>query len=262
MTGKPLPSPTAETLPFWQACAEGRLVFQHCATCGHAQFPPRSRCLGCDAPGPGWRESARLGTVHTFTVVERAPSAAFRGDLPYAIALVDLDEGVRMMMNVRGTLDGLAIGRRVRVVLEPNDGPWPLPQAVLLGDTLDFASLAPGRNFGTHVEVAGAALLERWSELYPTDTLPPGGTPAGLANVLVMRAYLALVQPRPPGNVHAGMALRRIAPIAAGARVHTTIACTGRDERPGRRFVTFAARTCTEDGAPVIEARLRLAWAC
>ena len=258
---KPQPRPTAETLPFWQACAEGRLVFQRCRACGHAQFPPRLRCIRCDSPDPEWRESARVGTIHTFTVVERAPTAAFKSDVPYAIALVDLDEGVRMMMNMRGNLDGLAIGRRVRVILEPSSGPWPLPQAELLGETLIFDAFEPGRIYGAHTETVGAALLERWARLYPWDRGSPESVPTAIATVLVMRAYMTVLQPRPPGNVHAGMAMRLIAPVPPGARVTTEITCIGKHEKSGRRFVEFVARSVTGESAPATEATLRLIWA-
>jgi uncharacterized OB-fold protein len=128
---KPLPVATTETLPFWMACAEGRLLFQRCGSCGRSQFPPRGRCAWCRVPKPDWHESARIGTIHSFTRVERAPNAGFIPDLPYVIALVDLDEGVRMMMNVRGQPERVAIGRRVRIVFEPTSGRWPLPQAEL-----------------------------------------------------------------------------------------------------------------------------------
>jgi uncharacterized OB-fold protein len=72
---KPSPKPTAETLPFWQACAEGRLVYQRCPACGRAQFPPRGHCAACHAQALTWRESARVGTIHTHTTVQRAPTA-------------------------------------------------------------------------------------------------------------------------------------------------------------------------------------------
>lgn len=63
--------------------------------------------------------------------MHRAPTAAFKEDLPYVIALIDLDEGFRMMMNWRGDDPATArIGDRVRVVFEANASPWPLPQAI------------------------------------------------------------------------------------------------------------------------------------
>ena len=66
--------------------------------------------------------------MHAVTVVHRAPSAAFKADVPYAIALVDLDEGFRMLANVVGTApETVRIGDRVRLVFEPR-GEVALPQ--------------------------------------------------------------------------------------------------------------------------------------
>ena len=130
---KPLPKPTAETLPFWQAAAQGKLLFQRCTACSRAQFPPANHCPACGNRTLQWQESAANGSIHSHTTVHRAPTAAFKDDVPYVIALIDLDEGFRMMMNWRGDDPARArIGDRVRVVFEANASPWPLPQALAL----------------------------------------------------------------------------------------------------------------------------------
>jgi uncharacterized protein len=125
---KPAPRISAETQPFWDGCRQGELRYQLCRDCGRVQFYPRALCAGCGATALEWRRSRGEGSIHTVTVVYRAPSPAFRGDVPYAIALVDLDEGYRMMANVLGPdPEGLAIGARVRVVFETR-GDVSLPQ--------------------------------------------------------------------------------------------------------------------------------------
>jgi len=264
MTARTLPvplKPTAETLPFWQACANGRLVYQRCDACGRAQFPPRSRCASCHADRLGWRESARIGTVHTHTTVLRAPTAAFKREVPYVIALVDLDEGFRMMMNVRGAdPEAARIGGRVRVDFEPNDGPYPLPQAVLLGDVLTFETFEPGRVYGRHTETLGESLLERWRALYPWDRPAPGTVPPAVATVLTMRAYMLALQPRPPGNVHAGTTMRILAPLVLGSRVTTEVRCIGKELRRDRRFVDIGSRCLDEHGTELAVATMRLIW--
>lgn len=127
---KPEPRPTAETRAFWQGCAEGALLFQRCPGCGHVQFPPRPFCVSCRDHAPEWCRSAGAGTVHSYTVVHRAPTPAFKADVPYVIALVDVDEGFRMMVNLRDCpADGLRIGLRVGIVFEPLPGGGALPQA-------------------------------------------------------------------------------------------------------------------------------------
>ncbi|MEK7714977.1 MAG: OB-fold domain-containing protein, partial [candidate division NC10 bacterium] len=91
--GKPVPVPTAETRHYWTACREGVLSYQYCLACRRPQFYPRTLCVGCGGGSLEWRASRGLGTVHAVTVVHRPPTAAFRAEVPYAIALVDLDEG-------------------------------------------------------------------------------------------------------------------------------------------------------------------------
>lgn len=126
---KPIPRPTAETAPFWEGCRRGELLYQRCRACGHAQFYPRSLCAACSATDLEWLPSSKRGTIHSFTVVQRAPTEAFKADVPYVLALVDLEEGFRMMLNVLGASpDQVRIGQPVRIVFEAR-GEERLPQA-------------------------------------------------------------------------------------------------------------------------------------
>lgn len=101
------------------------------AAAGH-KFYPRTRCAHCGAARLDWLASARKGSVATFTVVHRAPSAGFRAEVPYVLALVDLDEQFRMMVNVRTPApEAVRIGQRVEIVFERQPGGIALPQAVL-----------------------------------------------------------------------------------------------------------------------------------
>lgn len=129
---KPLPKPNAVTAPFWDACAEGRFTFQTCAACGHNQFPPRLSCAACHGDELDWRTASGRGTVYSSTVVHRAPMEAFKADAPYALAIVELEEGVRAMMNVRDVApEKVVIGLPVEIFFEAAvEGP-PLPQARL-----------------------------------------------------------------------------------------------------------------------------------
>ena len=131
---KPEPRPTAETRPFWDACKRGELLFQRCAGCGRVQFYPRGHCTACQSHELAWERSAGQGTIYSYTVVHRAPTEAFRAEVPYVLALVDMAEGFRIMTNVRGAApDAVAIGRPVRIVFEPTAGGEALPQAELAG---------------------------------------------------------------------------------------------------------------------------------
>ncbi len=122
LPAKPAPVPNQETAAFWEACNRGELLIQECAACGARQFYPRSLCKACHAPDPAWIAASGRGSVHTFTIVNRAPLPAFRADAPYVLALVDLAEGPRMMMNVIGCDPAeVRIGMPVRIVFEDRD---------------------------------------------------------------------------------------------------------------------------------------------
>lgn len=132
MTGKPPPKANADSQAFWQGCRENQLLYQHCNHCGKAQFPFSSHCRSCFASQLEWRRSGGAAVIHSVTTVHRAPSAAFRAETPYTLALIDLAEGFRMMTCVRGEghLDA-RIGDPVRIVFEALDGNFTLAQSEL-----------------------------------------------------------------------------------------------------------------------------------
>lgn len=79
------------------AYAAGRIDYQHCPACGHDQAFARPFCLRCLRPDPDWRAAAGDGVVVACTTVHRAPTPEWKERLPYAIALIDLSEGLRIM---------------------------------------------------------------------------------------------------------------------------------------------------------------------
>jgi uncharacterized OB-fold protein len=129
---KPRPRATAETLRFWTKCADGELTYQSCEACGKSQFPPRVICVHCRSDKIVWRTSVGRGIIHSFTVVHRPPLDSFSKDVPYVIALIDLDEHFRMMMNVRNVDPAsVRIDQRIKVVFEDVGDGMSLPQAML-----------------------------------------------------------------------------------------------------------------------------------
>lgn len=127
-----LPNPTADTRLFWDGCADGELRYQVCDACGTVQLIPRSFCSHCQSRGLAWKPSSAIGTVLSFTVVRRAPTAAFQAEVPYAIAIVDIDEGFRLMVNCNAELQPtLAIGQKVRIGFREIEG-MKLPHAEVL----------------------------------------------------------------------------------------------------------------------------------
>src|SRR4051812_35764347 len=82
------------------AAAAGRLLIQRCSACERFQFYPRRHCAKCGSLDVEWAQAAGTGTLHTFSVVHRTPNEEFAGETPYAFAIVELDEGVRMTTRI------------------------------------------------------------------------------------------------------------------------------------------------------------------
>lgn len=115
-----LPEPTALLAEFRAALADGRLTIQRCVPCGHAWLPQRERCPACLSPE--WRREDASGraSVVSWVVYHCAYHPAFADRVPYNVAIVELEEGPRMISNVVGIEadEGLAIGTPLRVVFE------------------------------------------------------------------------------------------------------------------------------------------------
>lgn len=115
---RPAPFPDPDSTEYWSAAHDGRLVIQQCERCGSRQLYPRDRCLECRGTVE-WVEASGRGTIYSFTVIRQNYSRPFRDQIPYAVALVDLEEGPRVMTNVVGCdPDTLRIGMPVHAVFE------------------------------------------------------------------------------------------------------------------------------------------------
>lgn len=128
MSPRQVGPPAPESVPFWDATRERRLVLQWCTSCGQPVQFPRAFCPHCSAPRSAleWREASGLARVHAVTVEHRPELSG--AEEPFAIALVDLDEGARLMTNVVGKPAGeVQIGDRVRVTWEPLEDGRHLP---------------------------------------------------------------------------------------------------------------------------------------
>ena len=122
---KPIPARDPVSRTFWEAAAEGRLLVQHCPSCGARQFYPRALCTTCGGD-PEWEEVSGRGTVHTFTVIRQQGARPFRDELPYVVAMIALAEGPRMMGNVTGCpVEEVTVGMAVQAYIasaEPGTG--------------------------------------------------------------------------------------------------------------------------------------------
>ncbi len=129
---RPLPQPTNITKPYWDAAAQNRLVIQECGCCKTRQFYPREFCISCLSEDIKWIECSGKGKVYTYTINRRAANEALKERVPYVVAAIDLDEGVRMMANiVDSPVDAVKMGSRVRVCFEKVNDEITLPQFTL-----------------------------------------------------------------------------------------------------------------------------------
>lgn len=118
-TGRNLPRPTPETAPYWDGCRSHQLRIQRCDACGHHQLYPRIRCTECSSGQVEWVAASGRGKVVSFTVVRQAITEAYAADIPYVIALIQLDEGPTLMSNViQCDPESVVIGMPVEVVFE------------------------------------------------------------------------------------------------------------------------------------------------
>lgn len=116
---KPLPLPTPITQPFWDAAKQHRLSLQYCTSCGRYVFYPRAICPYCGASELEWRDASGRGTVYSFTIARRPTARSFEPDVPYVIAIVELEEGPHMMTNVVGCApEEVRIGMAVEATFE------------------------------------------------------------------------------------------------------------------------------------------------
>jgi hypothetical protein len=115
----PAPIVNADSAPYWEGASSDKLLLQRCGDCRTLRFFPRYLCTACGSDRTEWAEASGRGTVHSFTIVHRAAFPEFQAITPYVVALIDLEEGPRMMTNIVGD-DALsvAIGDAVTVVFE------------------------------------------------------------------------------------------------------------------------------------------------
>lgn len=115
---RPLPVPTPETQHFWDGTRVGELRLQQCNDCQHTYFPPRPFCPECSSRNVQIVVASGRATLESYVISHR-PHKAFTG--PYAIALVALEEGPRMMSNIVGceqTPEALQLDMPLQVTFE------------------------------------------------------------------------------------------------------------------------------------------------
>jgi len=110
-----MPIVNPDTEPFWDGCAVGKLLLQRCTACGRVRHPPSPICPNCLSDAQDWRQASGRGSVYTFVVVHEE-RRGWERLVPYVLAVVELDEGVRIVTNlVNVAPKDVAIGMPVEV---------------------------------------------------------------------------------------------------------------------------------------------------
>jgi len=123
---RPAPILTEDNRVFWEAAAEGRLVAQRCQGCARLQHPPRPMCPVCHSLEFDVAELSGTGTVYSYAVLHHPRSPQFT--YPLLTALVELDEGVRLLTNLVAVEPAdVRIGMPVRVMFVPTDHEMSIP---------------------------------------------------------------------------------------------------------------------------------------
>lgn len=129
MPRRPIPKPTPETQEYWDGARRGEFRIQRCRSCGRAYFFPRPFCPNCSSKDVEWFTATGKGTLYSYVISYR-PAYGFDDFTPYVIAVVQLDEGPRMMTNIIGVEpkpENLPVDLAVEVTWEQLDDDISIP---------------------------------------------------------------------------------------------------------------------------------------
>jgi uncharacterized OB-fold protein len=116
---KPVPVASLESKPYWEGMRQHRLMIPHCDDCGYRWFPPSLLCPNCNSAHTGWTAASGRGKIYSYVVFHRVYHRGFTTEVPYVVALIELEEGPRLLSNIVGTPPELvACEMPVRVVFE------------------------------------------------------------------------------------------------------------------------------------------------
>lgn len=125
----PLPYPTDDSRPFWEACRQHTLKLQRCAACRKFRFQPEAVCPHCLSLEFTWEAVSGRGSIYAVSVVRQPFSDAWKEVVPYVVAVIQLAEGPKMVSNVVGCPpESVRIGQEVEVVFEDVTEEFTLPK--------------------------------------------------------------------------------------------------------------------------------------
>jgi len=123
-----------------------------------------------------------------------------------------------------------------------------------------FDRFEPGALIGETALSLDADTLSRWAQLYPGASA--GRASPDLLTAMMMRGYMEVISPRPPGNVHAGQKLRWTGSLPpSGSAIRARYSCLAKEIRKDRRRVTIGAQLTSDDGRILLEGELLMMWA-
>ena len=126
---KPVPVVTPWGKPFWDSAKLEKLMIQKCKGCERLVFYPRLACPHCLSGDLDWVEVSGKGTVYSYTIVQSNAPTPFKGDMPYVVAIVRLEEGVQMLTNIVGCdPEEVTCDMPVEVTFEKLDDDFTLPK--------------------------------------------------------------------------------------------------------------------------------------
>jgi len=117
---KPLPTITDENRGFWEGATRGKICMQRCKDCGHVRYPISHVCPQCLSYSFEWADLSGRGVVFSYVVFHQLYNPAFKDDIPYNVAMIQLEEGPRMYSNIVGVdNDAVKVGDKVEAVFDP-----------------------------------------------------------------------------------------------------------------------------------------------
>jgi hypothetical protein len=99
---KPIPVPSDESRPYWEGLKEHRLLMPRCDDCQGYWFPPTQYCPHCSSASWTWTPVSGRGKIFSYVIYHRVYHPGFAEDVPYAVAVISLDEGPRLLSNIVG----------------------------------------------------------------------------------------------------------------------------------------------------------------
>ena len=115
--------------PYWDSLKEHSVKVQKCNGCGAFRYVPKEICNKCLSTDYCWAPIRPTGEVYTYTVIRRAPTAAYQAEAPYALVHVAMDDGFRMIATMTNTdPESVRIGQRVKVAYYDVTPQWTLLQ--------------------------------------------------------------------------------------------------------------------------------------